>query len=98
MRCSVVLGVALALAVVHAIPGCTPAICSRTSDCLTGRVCTTYGRCEVPVDASTVIDGTGTSDDAGPGQTDLPDAATGVPIDAAVDATPDGNPIADGGP
>jgi hypothetical protein len=87
MRCSLVLAVAIAMT------GCTPAICSRTSDCLTGRVCTTYGRCEVPVDASTVIDGTPTSDDAGTGDTELHDAS--LPIDAAIDA---GDPLDDGGP
>ena len=93
MRCSLVLAIAIA------VTGCTPAICSRTSDCLTGRVCTTYGRCEVPVDASTVGDGTGTtSDDAGTGSTEIPDAAIALPTDAAIDATAGNDPFADGGP
>lgn len=92
MRCSLVLAIAIA------VTGCTPAICSRTSDCLTGRVCTSYGRCEVPVDASTVTDGTTTSDDASTGETDIHDAAIDLPPDAAIDATAGGDPFDDGGP
>lgn len=94
MRCSLVLAIALWLAVT----GCTPAICSRTSDCLTGRVCTTYGRCEVPVDASTVVDGTPTSDDASTGDTEIHDAAITLPTDAAIDDAAGNDALDDGGP
>lgn len=45
------------------IAGCTPELCSRTSDCLRGQICTAAGQCAVPADASTVD--TGGSNDTG---------------------------------
>jgi len=75
MRCSL----ALALAVAVLLAACTPAICSRSSDCATGLVCTTIGRCEVPVDAS-LVDAAGHE----AGATEIHDAS----IDASTDDAP----------
>lgn len=71
MRCSVALVLALAA-------GCTKDVCSRSSDCTTGLVCTSAGNCEVPADAST---------DDGGGTGTLPDAS----IDADTTTTPIGD-------
>jgi hypothetical protein len=69
-----VLGLATALLGLQ-LTGCTPTICSRTSDCNTGLVCTANGRCELPPDAPLVDASTGD------GTTPSADGAT-------LDATP----------
>jgi len=70
------------------LAGCTPAICSRSSDCASGLVCTTYGRCEIPVDAS-VIDAAAREAGATEILDAAIDAADDAPIDAPADATTD---------
>jgi hypothetical protein len=80
MRCSL-LGLVVSVAV---MTGCTPGICSRSSDCNSGLVCTTLGVCVIPPDASTV------NGDAGTAAVDAAveiDAA--VSIDASIDASID---------
>lgn len=82
-----VLGIGLALAGA----GCTPEVCSRTTDCATGLVCTILGKCEIPADAS--LDGAGLDGGGGTGdgpatiidarETPIGDAAV---RDAATDA------------
>lgn len=81
MRCSAWLAIALAAA------GCTKEVCSRSSDCTTGLVCTTAGNCEIPVDASTGDGGTGS--DATAVDAALPDSNTTPIGDAATDAFDD---------
>jgi hypothetical protein len=75
MRCELALAVAVALGLGAA--GCTSGICSRSSDCSTGYICTSAGACEVPADASIdAADGGVTSDDAAETSIDAPDATT----------------------
>jgi hypothetical protein len=69
---------------------CTPGLCSRTSDCASGLVCTTVGDCAVPADASTGDDSaSGTLEDA-PITTVIGDAAIDAPDDALSDAFDEG--------
>jgi len=91
MRCEPVLAIAAAIraairaaiaaAIVLGAAGCTSRICSRSSDCTTGYMCTSRGTCEMPADAS--IDGAAGSSDG----------ATQGPIDAqdTTDAADDGD-------
>jgi len=81
MRCSYLLAFALAAA------GCTKGICSRSSDCATGLVCTAQGICEVPADAST-DDGGGADGAADARSTPIGDAFV---EDAEGEPRPDGD-------
>jgi len=90
MRCSARIALTTALALAAA--GCTKNICSRSSDCTTGLVCTSAGNCEVPADASTDDGGTGTTADAS-----VDAGTTTTPIgDASPDAFVDGGDAGDG--
>lgn len=64
--------VAAVLAALGIAGGCTKGICSRSSECAVGYICTPYGTCQIPPDAST--DGGYTP--VVPGE---PDAAVVVP-------------------
>lgn len=86
MRCSLA-----ALAAMLELAACTPTICSRSSDCNTGLVCTANGRCELPPDAA-LIDAAGDGAPATTADAPTADAST------AIDASPiDAQPFDDGG-
>jgi hypothetical protein len=62
-----------------ALAGCTQDLCSRNTDCPTGKVCSELGTCIIPPPPS---------DDGGTdGTASAVDAATDAAIDAAIDAT-----------
>jgi len=86
MRCSLA-----ALGAMLQFAACTPTICSRTSDCNTGLVCTANGRCELPPDAA-LIDATG-------GDATSTTPADAAPADAAllIDASTGDAALVDGG-
>jgi hypothetical protein len=60
----------LVISLAAALVGCTPGICSRSSDCATGQICTPGGVCAVPADAG--VD----SGSAEPGVIEKPPAST----------------------
>jgi hypothetical protein len=63
------------------VAGCTQGICSRSSECAPGFVCSTYGTCVIPPDAS--VDGsdqTGTPTISADAATTSDDALT-LPTD-----------------
>lgn len=80
MRCSRLLLILLSAA------GCTKGICSRNSECAPGFVCSTYGTCVIPPDASTDTTGEAgvtTTDDAAV-MTQVPDAMSELPDDGDI--------------
>jgi hypothetical protein len=88
MRCE---ALALAIALAIAAIGCTPTLCSRTSDCAGGLVCTQAGACAIPVDTSGDAGADGTVRDAATDAAAITDAASDAArdageIDAAVGA------------
>lgn len=71
------LAVLCCLGFILTIGGCTSDVCSRTSDCATGLVCSIDSKCVVPpIDAAATTDGSG----AGSADAATPDAS----IDAAI--------------
>jgi hypothetical protein len=105
MRCSAAIknalgaatGLVLALALVLSSADCTPAICSRNSDCPTGLVCGASGSCTIAPDASDVATDGGTAPTTG---TDASTVDAGTTDAALADAaamrspgmSPDGSP------
>lgn len=106
MRCSAAieslggaLGLLLALALGLGSADCTPAICSRNSDCPMGLVCGASGSCTTAPDASDATTDGGTAPTTGSDASAVDAGATDAALaDAAATRSPGGSPGTPGDP
>lgn len=106
MRCSAAIkalgattGLLLALALVLGSADCTPAICSRNSDCPMGLVCGASGSCTTAPDASDATTDGGTAPTTGSDASTVDAGATDAALaDAAAMRSPGGSPGSSPGP
>jgi hypothetical protein len=93
------MGLVFALAPVLGSADCTPAICSRNSDCPTGLVCGASGSCTTAPDASDATTDGGTAPTTGSDASTVDVGATDAALsDAAAMQSPGGSPGTSAGP